>query len=365
MKKVVFVALLMSLLVSCAVDGYRIEGEAKGVADGVKVYMALLDESFTYVDSTVVNDGRFVFEGRQDTPVVRMIMPDAGALGGPVVLENGKVSVVVDGGLRRSGTPLNDNLQRYFDERDRLSAQLAAVTRYLDAASLPAEEAGDSLAVVVAAAKKRFVDVMQNVIGANMDNASGVFMLTLSREFFTPEEMYVMMSAVPQHLRDAHFEDVYEQVVVDKEAKGRAWATGVGCPYINFELPDISGDSVLFSDIVSSHKYTLLDFWASWCLPCRGEMPAIRQIYDDFSSRGLAVVSLSLDSSQEEWRDGVSSLGMKWIQLCSPSGGSAEVAAAYGVESIPMLILIDSNGNIVMRGEPAIEVARKLGELLR
>lgn len=365
MKQIRISALLLPLLAACsAPDSYKIEGTYPGVADGTKVYIAMLDENFTYTDSAQVTDGEFEFTGRQDTPVVRMLLSSVALLGGPLVIENGDITVRLEHDLRRKGTELNNDLQRYTDERLRMSATVDAVAWHIANSKTIDTTGRDSLRNIITENKARFVSVLQEVIGGNMDNALGAFLLTQSEEFFTPSEMYGLMSQVPKHLHDTRFRAMQNRV---KDALGRktqALLTSSGNQYINFELPDINGEPTLFSETVNSHKYTLLVFWSSWSPEYRLEHPAIRAINDEFADKGVAVVSLSLDSSVEEWKKAVNSFGMPWKQLCSPSGGSAEVAAAYGVESIPALLLIDSKGNIILRDIPGRQMAEKIGILI-
>lgn len=366
MNKYKMSVLLLPLLAACGTpDGYKIKGEYPDAKDGTKVYMTMLDEEFTYIDSALVVDGEFEFSGRQDTPVVRMLVSSIAPTGGPVVLENGNIEVALLGsGCHRRGTPLNDDLQRYTAERLRMSAAVDAVAgRIADGKAVSAAE-GDSLRNVIANKKGEFVAVLQDVIGGNMGNALGAFLLTQSESFFTPAEMYGLMSQVPEHLHDTRFKAMQSRVKDAVERKTMAMFTSPGSQYINFELPDVNGKHTLFSDIVNKNRYTLLAFWASWSPECRQELPAIRDINDRYADKGVAVVSLSLDSSTDEWKEAVGSLGMTWTQLCSPSGGSAEVAAAYGVESIPALLLIDDKGKIVLRDMPARRVAERIGRLI-
>lgn len=364
--KYLFTALcFLFVLTACNNNGYTINGSYPDAPDGTKVYLALLDENFTYVDSATVDDGRFLFEGKKDTPVVRMLLSSIALEGGPVVVENGDVKVQLKYGIRRWGTPLNDDLQRFFDERGTMSHRIESAVAYIAENKNIGDAQRDSLRTMVETARRDFVNTLQHTIGGNMNNALGAFLLTQSEEYFLPSELYSIMSMVPEYLHDKRFKIVYDRVKDGASRKLRAVATAVGCNYINFELPDINGKKTLFSNIVDNNRYTVLDFWASWCSPCRQEMPVIRKIAKDYASKGVAVVSLSLDSNDREWKDGVSSLQMTWTQLCEPKGGSAEVASAYGVETIPQLLLIDSKGEIIMRGEPAYRVAEKLKELLK
>ena len=365
MNRLIAIFFFLLTLTACSDKGYTIKGLYPDAPDGTMVYLAMLDENFTYTDSTIVEKGRFIFKGECDTPKVRMLISSVALNGGPIVVENGNINVQLDYGMRRWGSPLNDDLQMFYDERGAMAHKVESAIAYIASGKNIEAEQRDSLSIMVAKAKRDFINTLQRTIGGNMDNALGAFLLTQSEEYFLPSELYSIMSMIPENIRDKRFNVVYSRVKDAASRKIRAVATAVGCNYINFELPDINGNKIMLSEIVKNNKYTLLDFWASWCAPCRQEMPQIKKIAADYSRKGVAVVSLSLDSNDKEWRDGVSSLEMNWTQLCEPKSGSAEVASAYGVESIPELLLIDSEGKIILRGEPAYRVAEKLRELIK
>ena len=149
------------------------------------------------------------------------------------------------------------------------------------------------------------------------------------------------------------------------QAEKKRALTAVGQQYLNFELPDLSDKKVLFSNVVEAGKYTLLQFWASWCAPCRAELPAIEALHKKYNGKGLKVVGLSLDSDIKECRNAVSALGLSFTQLCNPAGGSSEVAAEYGIDVIPSNILINNKGVILGRNLSPAELDTLLGEALR
>ena len=94
-------------------------------------------------------------------------------------------------------------------------------------------------------------------------------------------------------------------------------------------------------------------------------MPGIKKIHEKYGNKGLAVVSLSIDTDAEAWKKAVAELGMTWTQLCNSDGGSREVGQAYGVEFIPTVLIIDKDGKIVSRGLEGEELAAKVDELMK
>ena len=118
--------------------------------------------------------------------------------------------------------------------------------------------------------------------------------------------------------------------------------------YTDFALPTLDGKRVLLSEVVAKNKITMVDFWASWCGPCRMEMPNVVKAYKDFHDKGLEMVGVSLDERKEDWAEAVK-----------------EMARLYKVEGIPACVLINQKGEIVGADLRAEELHARLAELLK
>lgn len=136
--------------------------------------------------------------------------------------------------------------------------------------------------------------------------------------------------------------------------------TRVGQKAIDFIQNDAIEQPVRLSDFKG--KYVLLDFWASWCGPCRRENPHVVRTYNQFKSKGFTVLSVSLDDQKKPWLDAVEKDDMPWYHVSDLKGWKNEVAKLYGIESIPQNFLVDPKGKIVaknLRGHALYEAVEK------
>lgn len=130
-------------------------------------------------------------------------------------------------------------------------------------------------------------------------------------------------------------------------------------------LTSPDGQEIKLSEVVEDNKYTLLDFWASWCGPCMGEVPYLTAAYKEYHDKGFEIYGVSYDDDGAAWRNAITTNGLDWVQVSALKGWDCPTQELYGVRSIPRNMLIDKRGNIVaenLRG-PALE--RKLAELLK
>lgn len=131
-------------------------------------------------------------------------------------------------------------------------------------------------------------------------------------------------------------------------------ATVVGEPVPDFTLNTPEGNSVNLKEYLKGKKLILIDFWASWCAPCRKEGENIKAIYNDFHIKGFDVLGVSMDEKKEDWLKAISEEGYKWTQTSDLKGFKSPLCKTYNITGIPALFLVDGNGRLVsvnLRGE--------------
>jgi peroxiredoxin len=133
--------------------------------------------------------------------------------------------------------------------------------------------------------------------------------------------------------------------------------------YEDFKLPDTGGKMIVSRNITSKSKYTFIDFWASWCVPCRAQARELMPVYDKYSPKGFSVIGVSLDTDASAWKKAIRNDGYKWTNLSDLKGFDSPISKKYGIIAIPRNFLINDKGVIVGMDLHGKELEMKLAEL--
>jgi thiol-disulfide isomerase/thioredoxin len=152
----------------------------------------------------------------------------------------------------------------------------------------------------------------------------------------------------------------YTQALLARRQALEATAVGQAAPELVLPGPD--GQPVALSSLRG--RYVLLDFWASWCKPCRAENPRLVQLYQQYKGKGFEVYGVSLDESKERWLKAVAADKLPWVQVSDLQGFKGAAVAAYAAQAIPLKLLLDPQGRILAKSPTGEELQEKLAALL-
>ena len=374
--KRVFLLLLLGTVLSCSKNENVcvVNGRYASAPDGMVLYVTPIDDILSPIDSVVVKDGKFNLELDASAPSVRFISSQLVIDGNYVFVEPGTVDVDFTGETFVCGTSANEGLNRFMTERRKIiTLRSMGEPGTLNAFGLDASMC-DSIKELIAFAGDVFDAYAVKEIKDNIDSHLGYFYLAQSVGIVSPTKLLPLFDNVPVEYRDELYDamrgrveaEMSDAVMVKKYLNDVAVnleATAVGKKIQNFELDNIQGGKVLLSDEVLANKYTLVLFWGAWQHGASEQLAVLSKAYDKYRSKGLQVVGVSLDSSVDDCRAVVDELSIGWVQLCNPKGGSAEVAAAYGITDLPAAVLVNNRGTIIARMSAVEEVVKKLEEL--
>jgi len=163
---------------------------------------------------------------------------------------------------------------------------------------------------------------------------------------------------------DAKLDSVPTVVALaERVAKLKTVAIGQIAP--DFTMNDADGNPVKLSDIYSKNEYTLVDFWASWCGPCRRENPNVVAAFNNYKAKGFGLFGVSLDNDKDKWLKAIADDQLTWPHVSDLKGWKNEAAALYAVSSIPANLLLDKTGKIIDRNLREAKLQEKMAELLK
>ncbi|SEW53836.1 TlpA family protein disulfide reductase [Chitinophaga arvensicola] len=136
-------------------------------------------------------------------------------------------------------------------------------------------------------------------------------------------------------------------------------------PFVDFTLPAVNGDMIRLGDRVKAGKFTLLQFWASWCVPCRAEIPLLKELYASYHSKGLEIVSFSMDNNRTAWLKASEKEQMSWANVSDLMADKSPVVKSYPVMGIPANVIIDQQGKIVSSNLIGTDLEEKIKSLFR
>lgn len=372
--KLLVLAALLPLL-AMAQQEYTITGQVGKLDKPAKAFLLLKQGDQDMLDSVYLDKGKFSFTGTipspmeafirikhddtPDDPTKRIIFDVKGFL-----IEGTHIQFTAQDSIKHaviSGSPLND-------ENDKVTAMLKPIyDKYetLNAEYRDKPEADKRDPEYIRTLEERAAVIDREVFTAKMDYIreypdsymSLMALNSLLAPGFDVIEMEKAFASLSESVRQSLLaEKVDERIQTVKK-------TQEGVEAMDFTQPDVDGVAVKLSDYRG--KYLLLDFWASWCAPCRRENPHLVKTYERFKDKGFEILGVSLDKAtdKEKWLKAIEKDGLTWKQVSDLKGWDNEAALLYEVRAIPMNFLIDPQGKIIAKELRNEDLVEKLEEI--
>lgn len=375
MKKLLLVVISTAFLFSCNKetnsDGYQVSGTIDSIQDGVKVFIETPDNQggVIAIDTAFVKDGKFEFKGNaKEIEIAYLQIEDLqGKI--PFVLENQKITITAyKDSLQASkigGSYNNDELTKFNKEFENFQKKVVKFQEEHSDAFMAAQQANDTEAMTKISEdymvlEKEFT-VFTNEYTTENPN-SFVTLMLLAQMANNPDADFSKVKADAEALSP---ELKSTKIGVEMQEKLKSLSsTSVGQIAPDFSAPNPEGKIVSLKE--SLGKVTLIDFWASWCGPCRRENPNVVALYNEFHDKGFNIIGVSLDKEdkKDEWIKAIEVDKLTWTQISNLKHWQDPIARQYNVQGIPATFLLDAEGKIVAKNLRGAELRAKVAELL-
>ncbi|WP_428327790.1 redoxin domain-containing protein [Mucilaginibacter sp.] len=371
MKKLIIAALASLPALAFAQDGkYSVQGSVGAFNAPAKMYLESFAAGKTVVDSATLINGKFQFEGTTGAVPKNayLIFNQKGT--GPntrdykmIYLEKGTVTVTSSDTLKSAkvaGTKTNEDNTRYEAALKPTADAYAALEAKQSKAS-PEEQKSEAF-LKQGHKEEKAIDLQEAAINKKFIQENPDSFISLNvLESYAYSADYVDIAPLFNNLSPAIKETDNGKKFAERLPKLKAVALGAVAP--EFAEADTAGKIVNLSSFRG--KYVLIDFWASWCGPCRHENPNVVKAYNRYKDQKFTIVGVSLDrpNAKDKWLKAIHTDGLAWTQLSDLQFWNSKTAGLYAVRAIPQNFLLDPNGKIIGKNLRGDDLEDKLAEL--
>lgn len=375
MKKIITAIALIAMLVSCnkeTQNGYEISGTANGIENGKKVFIQIMDinNQPKSIDTAVVSNEKFEFKGdlkEVDLAYIKFELDKSM----PFFLEKGKIDIVFDKDSTFKSTvkgTYNNDLFTNFNQKSNELANEITTFKKDNLTKLETAKANKDNATIkeiMISYKKLTVDYQEKLN-------------QYSEEFIKENNNAILSSLLlenfikQKHLEATKIQEYYNSLTDEvknsksglrvKKLLDAVTSVEIGKKAPNFSAPSPDGKTISLKE--SLGKVTIIDFWASWCGPCRMENPNVVALYNELHEKGLNIIGVSLDREETKWKEAIEKDGLVWNHVSNLKFWQDPIAEMYNVKSIPATFILDENGVIIAKDLRGAELKAKIEELL-
>lgn len=361
-------AAISILCSSCRQQSWQIDGRLDGDVNGSYVYLHYADTSRALIDSACISGNSFTLRGKSES--IRSANLTLGKtyknrnsrIAFPLFLEKGHIQVQANYDKARtsgrisdnyilSGTPSNRIFMEYmnatenFDRNDRKIFEIYGnhLMRGSNDHSRTYFEEGIRLTRQIDSLKDLRIAYTLSYLEKHHDSEAAFSLFIKILPSLNTDHIDRTLRLFPESVKQS----AIGQAVVKQAESVRLSAEGATYSDHEFTLPD--GESRRLSDYIGRGEYILLECWASWCGPCKRDIPHVKEVMKKYGGKGFRIIGISLDTDREAWKKAIEEYSIPWTQLSDLKGFTGSFTRTYKIRGIPTCILIDPQGKIIMR----------------
>jgi len=344
-------------------DGYTINGDVQGLSDSKIILHRIVDGEYKEVETIDMTGGKYTFYGKVEMPEMYYIQIGSNMNLIPVFIENSVITIKTNinniPGSIITGSVEHKNFDLFIEQQKDLDLAQQKLSEEYEIAL----QENDSAKIKDLDSKfeQLSVDTKEFLLKYVMENNKTVVspFVVLAQLIYQIE--FEQLEEIVNNFDTSLNKSVY---VIDLQNRvSLLRSVAIGQPAPNFTLNTPENVPLSLSDFKG--KYVMIDFWASWCVPCRRENPNVLKLYNKYHEQGFEVLGVSLDSEMELWKKAIEKDGLPWLHVSDLQRWKNQAAQLYGVNAIPHTVLIDKEGIIIAKNLRGEELVQKLDEIFK
>ena len=371
------VFLVLTIIFSCKTpvkDSYTIQANAPGVYNGMRVYLKVQDERsrLINVDTAIVIDEKFSFEGISNEPSLQYLTINSYTGNLPIIIENEDIKIQIEkDSLHTSkitGSKINDEFAEFSKKEKALSNEIRNILNSQRKTRQNNDnEENKRLTAIVSEKSKKLINLPLHYIDGHEDSFLSIInlhkMTLINRTSL--DSIQLGFNKLSDRLKNSSYgAKISGYLELQKIKLEKEKATQIGAIAPNFISRTPEGENLALNGI--KRKITIIDFWASWCGPCRRENPNVVKVYNKYHDKGLEIIGVSLDRNgqKDKWLKAIKDDKLTWHHVSNLQYFQDPIAKMYNINAIPTTFILDKTGKIIAKNLRGVALENKIAELL-